>query len=79
MDLTHAVSGRPRWGSPEIVPDAVADYPYIGGMVECLSAQSVMLILSPAEFWNWCILQGCRPIIKAGRLFEKQNLHKQYK
>lgn len=31
------------------------------------------------DFWNWCILEGCRPIIKAGRLYEKKGLHKLYK
>ncbi|KAG8908406.1 hypothetical protein FRB99_006611 [Tulasnella sp. 403] len=61
MDLTRAVAGRPRWGSPEIVPDAAGDHPYLG------------------EFWNWCILEGCRPITKAGRLFVKRGPHKQFK
>ena len=31
------------------------------------------------EFWNWCMIAGCRPIIKAGRLFEKRGFHKQFK
>ncbi|KAG8980386.1 hypothetical protein FRC05_006017 [Tulasnella sp. 425] len=31
------------------------------------------------DFWNWCVLEGCRPIIKAGRLYEKKGLHKLYK
>ncbi|KAG8907322.1 hypothetical protein FRC00_011967, partial [Tulasnella sp. 408] len=30
------------------------------------------------DFWNWCILEGCRPIIKAGRLYQKKGLHKHY-
>lgn len=31
MDLTHAVSGRPRWSSSDVAPDVLSDYPYIGG------------------------------------------------
>jgi len=61
MDLTHAIRGRPKWGSSKIVPDAAADHPHL------------------EEFWNWCVLEGCRPIIKAGRLYEKRGIHKQFR
>ncbi|KAG9035602.1 hypothetical protein FRB95_011008 [Tulasnella sp. JGI-2019a] len=61
MDLTHAIRGRPKWGSSEIILDATADHPHI------------------EQFWSWCVLEGCRPIIKAGRLYEKRGPHKQFK
>lgn len=28
---------------------------------------------------NWCVLEGCRPIIKVGRIHMKKGLHGQYK
>lgn len=31
------------------------------------------------ELWNWCILDGCRQILKSGRLFMKKKMRSQYK
>lgn len=30
------------------------------------------------EFWHWCVLEGCRAILKSGRLFVKRALKGQY-
>ncbi|KAG8964650.1 hypothetical protein FRC03_001492 [Tulasnella sp. 419] len=31
------------------------------------------------DFWNWCIIDGCRPVIRSGRLFAASGVHKQFK
>ncbi|KAF8158329.1 Pleckstrin homology domain-containing protein [Crassisporium funariophilum] len=31
------------------------------------------------SLYNWCILEGCRPIIKVGKIYIKKGLHGQYK
>ncbi|EUC60236.1 spore wall assembly-like protein, putative, partial [Rhizoctonia solani AG-3 Rhs1AP] len=31
-----------------------------------------------AKFWNWCVLDGCRTIVKAGRLYTKKGIRKQF-
>ena len=28
---------------------------------------------------NWCVLEGCQPIVKVGRIYMKEGLHGQYK
>lgn len=30
------------------------------------------------DYWNWCIIDDCRPITKAGRLFSRRG-HRQYR
>ena len=34
---------------------------------------------SMSAFWNWCVLEGCRPIVKAGKLFRKKERRKPYR
>ncbi|KAG8892497.1 hypothetical protein FRC00_011965, partial [Tulasnella sp. 408] len=58
--------------------DEITDPPRIGGMTT-LQLPSKYADDSRVDFWNWCILEGCRPIIKAGRLYQKKGLHKHYK
>lgn len=83
MDLIHAIHGRPKWGSSEIVPDAAADHPHLEGQLAVFEMTHVSnwthLYRCRVVFWNWCVLEGCRPIIKAGRLYEKRGVYKQYK
>ena len=31
------------------------------------------------ELWNWCSLEGCRQIIKSGRLFMKTKMRARYR
>ena len=31
-----------------------------------------------STFWNWCVLDGCRAILKSGRLFAKEHAMGQY-
>lgn len=58
--------------------DEISDPPRIGGTT-VLYPLLRSADASRPDFWNWCILEGCRPIIKAGRLYEKKGLHKLYK
>lgn len=30
------------------------------------------------EYWNWCVLDGCRQIVKSGRLYVKETYNDQY-
>lgn len=29
-------------------------------------------------FWNWCVIDGCRAILKGGRIHSKEKLRSQY-
>lgn len=31
------------------------------------------------NLYNWCVLGGCNPIVKVGRIYMKKGLHGQYK
>jgi hypothetical protein len=31
------------------------------------------------SMFNWCVLDGCKPIIKGGKLYMRRGLHGQYK
>ena len=31
------------------------------------------------NLYNWCVLEGCQPIVKVGRIYMKKGLHGQYK
>ena len=30
------------------------------------------------EFWHWCVLDGCRQIVKSGRVYMKKKYRAQY-
>lgn len=32
-----------------------------------------------SRLYNWCVLEGCRPIVKGGRLYMKKGLRGQFK
>ncbi|KAJ1303415.1 hypothetical protein OPQ81_011606 [Rhizoctonia solani] len=68
MELVFATQGRvrftmPRHGREEAPEGWIPD------------AASPYL----AKFWNWCVLEGCRSIVKAGRLYTKKGIRKQFK
>lgn len=35
--------------------------------------------LALGVFYNWCVLEGCRSIVKGGRLYERKGVQGQYK
>ncbi|KIK69609.1 hypothetical protein GYMLUDRAFT_151680 [Collybiopsis luxurians FD-317 M1] len=45
-------------------------------------AESPVDLSSPlpalGSMFNWCVLEGCKPIIKSGKVFMKRGLHSQY-
>lgn len=72
MDVVHTATGRPRitphkhvHADEEMPPEAPPDP----------DASSPDLSL----FYHWCVLEGCRPISKSGRLFGRQGLKGQYR
>jgi len=71
MDLAHHAAGRPRLtphkrrDRPDSQPDAPPD------------PEAALPDLS--TFYNWCVLDGCRSISKAGRLFGRKGLRGMYK
>ncbi len=31
------------------------------------------------SLFNWCVLEGCKPIVKSGKVFMRRGLHGQYR
>ena len=31
------------------------------------------------EFWHWCVLEGCRQIVKSGKVYMKKKFRAQYR
>lgn len=71
MDLAHHVTGRPRLTPHKRrdLPDAPPDPPP--------DPDAALLDLS--TFYNWCVLDSCRAILKCGRLFGRKGLRGMYK
>ncbi|EJD50692.1 hypothetical protein AURDEDRAFT_83726 [Auricularia subglabra TFB-10046 SS5] len=68
MDLVQATGGRPRFVLPR---DRRHNVPEVTPDPDDASPYL-------GVFWHWCVLEGCRAIIKAGRLFMKHGLKGQY-
>jgi len=71
MDLMYLSTGKPRFEIPratnsrQVTPPALPD--------PQAAAQSM------GSFWTWCVLDVCRPIVKAGRLYLKSRPRNHYK
>ncbi|EJU03351.1 hypothetical protein DACRYDRAFT_78267 [Dacryopinax primogenitus] len=72
MDVTYGVEER-RDGVLR-PPTAVGWYPRPKEPVDP-DAGSTLL----PWYWHWCVIDGCRAIIKAGRLFQKTGYRKEFK
>ncbi|CAE6461333.1 unnamed protein product [Rhizoctonia solani] len=68
MELVFATQGRVRFTTPKSGREEAPE-----GLIP--DAASPYL----AKFWNWCVLDGCRTIVKAGRLYTKKGIRKQFK
>lgn len=68
MELVQAVSGRPRYVLPR---DRREDAPEVTPDPD--DASQFL-----GTFWHWCVLDGCRSIVKSGRLYAKRGLKGQY-
>ncbi|KAG8826289.1 hypothetical protein FRC19_009348 [Serendipita sp. 401] len=59
MDIVHAMSGRTRFLVPRI-----GESVYPAPPPDPRDASPLL-----GRWWHWCVLEGCRSIIRAGRLF----------
>lgn len=72
MDLLHAATGWQRLTSPKRERDARSATPEPPP-----NPDDAAPMLGP--FWNWCVLDVCRPIIKSGRIFLRLGGKGQYR
>ncbi|KAI0070145.1 hypothetical protein K474DRAFT_1687553 [Panus rudis PR-1116 ss-1] len=71
MDLAHE-AGRSRISPP------VHEHPHYHEIQDTLPGPDASLP-ELSTFYNWCVLDGCRPILKCGRLYWRKGLRGQYK
>ena len=67
MDIVHVATGRSR-----ITPHKHFDTEKDAAPVAPPDPEASSPELS--YFYDWCLLQGCRPISKSGRLFGRKGL-----
>ncbi|CAE6412456.1 unnamed protein product [Rhizoctonia solani] len=67
MELVFATQGRARFTTPRVGREEAPEGWIPDGASPYL-----------AKFWNWCVLDGCRTIVKAGRLYTKKGIRKQF-
>ncbi|CAE6415279.1 unnamed protein product [Rhizoctonia solani] len=68
MELVFATQGRVRFTIPKVGREEAPEGWIPDGASPYL-----------AKFWNWCVLEGCRAIVKAGRLYTKKGIRKQFR
>ncbi|KAF8746548.1 Pleckstrin homology domain, partial [Rhizoctonia solani] len=68
MELVFATQGRVRFTIPKLGREEAPEGWVPDGASPYL-----------AKFWNWCVLEGCRAIVRAGRLYTKKGIRKQFK
>ena len=77
MDIAYASTGRGR-----ITPHRQReDHTHAGAhdMPAEPPPDHDALLPDLSFFYNWCVLEGCRPILKCGRLYGRKGLWGQYK
>ncbi len=74
MDVVHFATGRPRI-TPQRLRHEEDD------KVHPPETQSNPAVVLPylSSIYHRCVYEGCRPIVKAGRIFVRQGLHGRYK
>lgn len=65
MDIVHALSGRTRFLVPR-----VGEHVYPAPPPDPREASPLL-----GNYWNWCVLENCRPITRSGRLFMRTKIH----
>ncbi|KAI0657423.1 Pleckstrin homology domain-containing protein [Cubamyces menziesii] len=81
MDIAHLSTGRPRI-TPQHMKD---DHEHEHGHGHRHDTTAVVQSNGDAalpdldHFYNWCVLDGCRPILKCGRLYGRKGWWGQYK
>ena len=71
MDIMHAATGRPRITPHKHIDSERDEVPEAPPDPEASSPEL-------SWFYDWCLLKGCRPIGKTGRLFGRRGLRGQY-
>ncbi|KAI9058357.1 hypothetical protein FKP32DRAFT_1597444 [Trametes sanguinea] len=77
MDIAHLSTGRPR-----ITPHRAKEHRKRGHRHDTAEEVPPDRHASISEldfFYNWCVLDGCRPILKCGRLYGRKGWWGQYK
>lgn len=74
MDLVHLSTGKPRFE----VPRQGTSHPQ-GHAIPPTIPDPQAAAQSLGKFWTWCVLNQCRPIVKAGRLYSKNRPRKLYR
>ncbi|KAH8104569.1 Pleckstrin homology domain-containing protein [Cristinia sonorae] len=69
MDLAHHVAGKPQLTPHARISDGTPDSP----------PDPDASLPDLSRFFNWCVLDGCRAILKCGRLFGRKGLRGMYK
>jgi hypothetical protein len=59
MDIVHSISGRTRFLVPRM-----GEHVFPAPPPDPREASPLL-----GKWWHWCVLEGCRSIIKSGRLF----------
>ncbi|KAG8696385.1 hypothetical protein FRC09_008543, partial [Ceratobasidium sp. 395] len=68
MELVFATQGRARFTIPKPGKEEAPEGYVPDGASPYL-----------AKFWNWCVIEGCRAIVKGGRLYTKKGIRKAFK
>ncbi|KAG9125743.1 hypothetical protein FRC07_006402 [Ceratobasidium sp. 392] len=68
MELVFATQGRARFTIPKPGKEEAPEGYVPDGASPYL-----------AKFWNWCVIEGCRAIVKGGRLYTKKGIRKDFK
>ncbi|KAH9080423.1 hypothetical protein EDB83DRAFT_2339328 [Lactarius deliciosus] len=74
MDVVHYATGRPR-----ITPQRLRHEECDKGHPPEPQSNPAIVLPYLSSIYHRCVYEGCRPIIKAGRVFVRQGLHGRYK
>ena len=77
MDIAHVSTGRDRI-TPQM-PREDHDHAGQHDLPAEPPAERDAALPDLAFFYNWCALEGCHPILRAGRLYGRKGLYGRYK
>ena len=73
MDVVQFATGRPR-----ITPQRLR-HEEVNKTRPPEQSDSAVVLPYLSTIYHGCVYEGCRPIVKAGRIFVRQGLHGRYK
>jgi hypothetical protein len=74
MDVVHFATGRPR-----ITPQRLRREEDDKARLPEHQPDPAVVLPYLSTIYHGCVYEGCRPIVKAGRIFVRQGLHGRYK